>query len=60
MEGTVVQMQELYGFMITGPSREGVVSGEFRASGLRPSFLDAMLVNGAEIPDTAFHPGVRL
>jgi pilus assembly protein CpaF len=60
IEGMVVQMQELYRFVLTAPSRDGVVSGEFRATGLRPSFLDALLLNGAEIPDDAIHPGVRL
>ncbi len=60
MEGQVVQMQELYAFAVTGPTRDGAVTGEYRATGLRPSFLDALLVNGAEIPDAAFHPGVRL
>jgi len=60
MEGTIVQMQELYRFELTGPSRDGVVSGEFRATGLRPSFLDTLVLNGAEISDAAFHPGTRL
>ncbi len=60
MEGQVVQMQELYAFVVTGPARDGAISGEYRATGLRPSFLDTLLVNGAEIPDAAFHPGVRL
>jgi pilus assembly protein CpaF len=60
MEGQVVQMQELYAFVVTGPTRDGAVTGEYRATGLRPSFLNALLVNGAEIPDAAFHPGVRL
>jgi pilus assembly protein CpaF len=60
MEGTVVQMQELYRFELTAPNRDGAVTGEFRATGLRPTFLDALLINGAEIPDEAFHPGARL
>lgn len=60
MEGTVVQMQELYRFVLTAPIRDGTVSGEFKATGLRPSFLETLLLNGAEIPDEIFHPGVRL
>jgi pilus assembly protein CpaF len=46
--------------MITGPARDGTVNGEFRATGLRPSFLEQLLLNGAEIPEGVFHPGVRL
>ena len=60
MEGQIVQMQELYRFDVTGPSRDGNVKGEFRASGLRPSFLEALLLNGAEFGEDAFHPGAPL
>ena len=38
---------------------DGTISGEFRATGLRPSFLETLLIHGAEISDDAFHPGVR-
>jgi pilus assembly protein CpaF len=60
MEGPVVQMQELFRFVRTAPLKEGTVTGEFRATGLRPSFLEALVMNGAKLPDAAFHPGVPL
>jgi pilus assembly protein CpaF len=57
MDAGIIQMQELFRFMRT-PSRDNdVVSGEFRATGLRPTFLDALVRNGADISDRALHPG---
>jgi pilus assembly protein CpaF len=52
MDGTVIQMQELFKFM-----RNPQDGGEFRATGLRPTFVEALLENGAELPPHAFHPG---
>ncbi len=52
MDGTVVQMQELFKFM-----RNPHDGGEFRATGLRPTFVEALMENGAELPPHAFHPG---
>jgi pilus assembly protein CpaF len=52
-DAAVIQMQELFKF-VRGPDDS---SGEFRATGLRPSFVEAMVLNGAEIPAYAFHPG---
>jgi hypothetical protein len=37
--------------------RAGDVEGEFRATGLRPTFLEALALNGSQVPDRAFHPG---
>jgi pilus assembly protein CpaF len=52
-DGSVIQMQELFRF-VRGTEDAG---GEFRATGLRPSFLDALVLNGATIPEFANHPG---
>ena len=52
-DGSVIQMQELFRF-VRGAEDTG---GEFRATGLRPAFLDALVLNGATIPEFAFHPG---
>jgi pilus assembly protein CpaF len=53
-DGTVIQMQELFRFVRGGED----ATGEFRATGLRPSFVEALIMNGAELPANAFHPGV--
>jgi pilus assembly protein CpaF len=52
MDGTVIQMQEVFKFM-----RSPQGGGEFRATGLRPMFVEALVENGAELPAHAFHPG---
>jgi pilus assembly protein CpaF len=53
MDAAVVQMQEIFRFQ-----RNPQGGGEFRATGLRPTFAEALLENGAELPSHAFHPGV--
>jgi pilus assembly protein CpaF len=52
MDGTVVQMQEVFKFV-----RSPQGGGEFRATGLRPMFAEALIDNGAELPPHVFHPG---
>jgi pilus assembly protein CpaF len=52
MDGTVIQVQEIFKFQ-----RNPQGGGEFRATGLRPMFIEALLENGAELPSHAFHPG---
>jgi len=57
IEGAVVQMQELLRFIRSGSGGGGAQEGEFRATGLRPVFLDALAANGAHVPERTFHPG---
>ena len=57
-EGTVIQMQELFRFVRGTSQPDGAVTGEFRATGLRPAFVEALIQTGAEIPPQAFNPGV--
>jgi pilus assembly protein CpaF len=52
MDGTVVQVQEIFRFL-----RNPQGGGEFRATGLRPTFVETLQENGAELPPTVFHPG---
>lgn len=56
MEGSVVQLQEIYKFERSHTDDEGKVHGEFRATGLRPKFLDEMNTRGVHMPDDAFDP----
>jgi pilus assembly protein CpaF len=56
MEGQVVQMQEIFSFNRTHTSADGVVHGEFRASGLRPRCLDEMLRRGVFYDTVNFDP----
>ena len=52
LDGGVVLMQEIFKMLRTKAG-----SLEFRATGLRPSFLEALELNGAAFPEDTFHPG---
>ena len=57
LEELTVQMQELFRFEQTSTAEDGRIVGEFRATGLRPAFLDKLRVSGAKLEDKIFHPG---
>jgi pilus assembly protein CpaF len=56
MEGQVVQMQDIFVFQRTHTSADGVVHGEFRATGLRPRCLDEMQRRGIVYDVANFDP----
>ncbi len=56
MEGTVVQMQDIFVFNRTATDADGTVHGEFRATGLRPRCLDEMTRRGLHYDTANFDP----
>ncbi|MDO8801273.1 CpaF family protein [Phenylobacterium sp.] len=56
MEGQVVQMQEIFFFNRLHTTADGVVHGEFRASGLRARCLDEMTRRGIAYDTANFDP----
>ena len=56
MEGSVVQLQEIFKFERTGTTPEGKVEGHFVATGLRPKFMDEMERKGVFMPPGLFDP----
>jgi pilus assembly protein CpaF len=54
MEGEIIQMQEIFKFVREGIDRLGAISGSFRATGLRPSFLQQLKPRGLEVPSSYF------
>lgn len=56
MEGEIVTMQEIFSFEQTGVGSDGTVLGHFRASGIRPKFVDRLRVHGIAVPDELFDP----
>ena len=56
MEGDVVTMQEIYAFRQTGVAADGSVLGHFRATGIRPKFLERLRIHGQILPDDMFDP----
>jgi pilus assembly protein CpaF len=56
MEGDVIQMQDIYEFVRLATDADGQVRGEFRATGVRPKFLDQLRLVGINISADAFDP----
>jgi pilus assembly protein CpaF len=56
MEGDVVQMQEIYRFDKERTDEQGNILGSFRATGIRPSFLNELKHMGIELPPSHFDP----
>jgi pilus assembly protein CpaF len=57
MERDVIQMQEIFKFIRMGTATDGQVRGEFRATGLRPSFMQELQVRGFSFAPDFFEPG---
>ena len=53
MEGEVIQMQEIYRFVKEHADEHGI-HGSFRATGVRPAFLQDLKSYGIEIPSSHF------
>ncbi|MCV9961696.1 CpaF family protein [Pararhizobium sp. BT-229] len=60
MEGEVVQMQEIMKFKKIRTDEEGRIHGEFRATGLRPRFIEEFAEIGIVVPAAIFDPGTPL
>ncbi|HKX26522.1 MAG TPA: CpaF family protein [Blastocatellia bacterium] len=56
MEGEVITMQEIYGFVRTGLGPRGEVGGHFRPTGLRPAFSERLEQYGFKLPANIFEP----
>lgn len=56
MEGDIVTMQEIFVFEQTGVAPDGIVLGSFRATGIRPHFIDRLRTRGVAISDDIFDP----
>jgi pilus assembly protein CpaF len=57
MERDVIQMQEIFKFMRSGTASDGQVRGEYRATGLRPTFAEELQVRGFHFASDFFDPG---
>jgi pilus assembly protein CpaF len=60
MEGDIIQMQEIFRFVKESTDEAGNMHGSFRATGLRPTFLNQLKAYGIDIPMSYFDPSVAL
>lgn len=56
MEGEMITMQEVFLFERRGVAEDGSVIGRFRASGVRPKFVQRMRAFGVTVRDDMFDP----
>jgi pilus assembly protein CpaF len=56
MEGDIIQMQEIFRFNRLKTEGDGTVVGEFRATGIRPRFLEDLIAKGINVPSAYFDP----
>jgi pilus assembly protein CpaF len=56
MEGEVIQMQEIFRFVRRHADPDGTIHGDFRATGIRPKFMDNLKTRGVELPAHYFDP----
>lgn len=54
MEGEVISMQEIYRFRRRGRNADGMITGNFEATGLRPRFAAMLAARGLELPPSLF------
>ncbi|MBM7557190.1 CpaF family protein [Halanaerobacter jeridensis] len=54
MEGEVITLQDLFVFEKQGRDEEGNVIGEFKATGIRPKFMDRFKESGLDLPSDLF------
>jgi pilus assembly protein CpaF len=60
MEGEVIQMHEIFHFMKEFTDDAGNMHGSFRATGIRPNFLDELKALGLDLPASHFDPSAAL
>ena len=56
MEGDSIQMQEIYQFVKERTDDKGNIHGSFRATGVRPNFLQELKAYGIDLPEANFDP----
>ena len=58
MEGSTIQMQEIFNYTRTGTTEDHKVLGEFHATGIRPRCLEEITTRGIPLPLDIFEPRV--
>ena len=58
MEGSIIQMQEIFNYTRTGTGPKHEVIGEFRSTGIRPRCLDEITTRDIPLPEGLFEPKV--
>ena len=57
MEGNTIVIQDIFTFVQQGVDQDGRVLGEFKATGIRPTFADKLQLSGFDLPAGTFDRG---
>jgi pilus assembly protein CpaF len=57
MEGDVITLQEIFTYEQKGLDQQGHLKGRFRATGVRPKFMDRFAARGVTVPPDLFDAG---
>jgi len=57
MEGDVITLQEIFTYEQKGLDQQGHLKGRFRATGVRPKFMERFAARGVTIPSDLFDAG---
>jgi pilus assembly protein CpaF len=60
MEGDMATTQDIFLFEKSGLTKDGRVTGKFRATGIRPKFYDRLKTSGFHLPATLFQTVVEI
>ncbi len=58
MEGDIITTQDIFVFEQTSVADDGTVKGHFKATGIRPRFIERLRTHGVRIADEIFDPTV--
>jgi pilus assembly protein CpaF len=56
MEGETINLQEIFVFEQTGLDANNAVEGRFKATGIRPRFVEKLKARGIQVPPELFDP----
>lgn len=56
MEGDIITMQEIFTYSQTSIDENGIIQGQFHATGIRPKFAERLKVFGVPLRDELFDP----
>lgn len=57
MEGDVITLQEIFTYEQKGLDQQGTLKGRFRATGVRPKFMERFAARGVTVPSDLFDAG---
>ena len=57
MEGDVITLQEIFTYEQKGLDQQGHLKGRFRATGVRPKFMERFAARGVTVPSDLFDAG---